>query len=99
MLYIWDTIHSLFIIMSLLIQPLELVTFTRMDIEYDSKFWKIFPILCFVTFVSDILFNFNTGFYLRGICIMNRKEVMNNYLKKSFILDLFSLLPILDSLV
>lgn len=99
MLYIWDTIHSLFIIMTILISPLEFVTLTHMDREYDNRFWKIFPKVCFGIFLIDIILNFNTGFYQQGICIMNRNEVMNNYFKKGFLMDLLALLPILDSIM
>ena len=35
----------------------------------------------------------NTGFYDKGVLIMNRKEIAVNYLSQSFRVDLFSNIP------
>ncbi|KAL4448668.1 hypothetical protein ABPG74_012757 [Tetrahymena malaccensis] len=97
-LYIWDIIHSTMIILNLLIQPIEFVTYTHMELEYDDYFWKVFPYLCFTIFIVHIILNFNIGFYDRGICIMDRRQVMVNYFMKGFIWDLLALLPVIDSM-
>ncbi|EAS02717.2 cation channel family protein (macronuclear) [Tetrahymena thermophila SB210] len=97
-LYIWDIIHSTMIILNLLIQPIEFVTYTHMELEYSDYFWKVFPYLCFTIFIVHIILNFNIGFYDRGICIMDRKQVMVNYFMKGFIWDLLALLPVIDSM-
>lgn len=34
-----------------------------------------------ILFIFDLLLNFNTGIYLRGMLIMRRKKVVNHYLK------------------
>ncbi|KAL4498459.1 hypothetical protein ABPG72_013265 [Tetrahymena utriculariae] len=97
-LYIWDIIHSTMIILNLLIQPIEFVTYTHMELEYDDYFWKVYPYICFTIFIVHIILNFNIGFYDRGICIMDRKQVMFNYFMKGFIWDLLALLPVIDSM-
>jgi hypothetical protein len=44
-------------------------------------------------FMTDILINFNCGYYKKGVLIMERKLIMINYLKTWFILDLMASLP------
>lgn len=46
-------------------------------------------------FVLDILFSFITGYYYRGTLIMSRKEIIQNYLKKNFWMDILTLLPLI----
>lgn len=44
---------------------------------------------------ADIVFNFNSGFYEKGICKTDRWSVMENYLKNHFIIDLLANVPLL----
>jgi hypothetical protein len=37
--------------------------------------------------------NFNTGFLRKGILVMNRREIINNYFKTWFFLDLLASFP------
>lgn len=46
---------------------------------------------CF--FMIDILINFNTGYYLEGVLIMDRKEICKEYLKSWLLFDLVSSFP------
>jgi hyperpolarization activated cyclic nucleotide-gated potassium channel 2 len=41
----------------------------------------------------DILVTFNTGFYKKGYLVMKRKEIIKNYLKTWFFLDLLASFP------
>lgn len=50
-----------------------------------------FPFLL-ILFI-DILINFNTGHFNRGTLILNRKEILYNYLHYDFWLEFLSLLP------
>ena len=38
--------------------------------------------------IVDILFNFNTGYYTKGLLILDRNKIVIHYLKKRFISDL-----------
>jgi hypothetical protein len=44
-------------------------------------------------FMADIFVAFNTGFYKKGYLVMKRKEIIKNYLKTWFLLDLFASFP------
>ena len=44
-------------------------------------------------FMLDILITFNTGFYKKGYLVMKRKEIVKNYLKTWFFLDLLASFP------
>ena len=46
-----------------------------------------------VMFMTDILMNFNTGFYEKGILFMRRDQIAKTYLKQWFWVDLISSLP------
>lgn len=51
--------------------------------------------LCFdIWFLLEIALNFNTGYYEKGILVMNRKSICLKYVKTWFFLDLFSSIPI-----
>jgi hypothetical protein len=52
---------------------------------------------CFVEifFLIDLaLIGFNTGYYDKGVLIMNRQKISANYLKGTFLLNLVSSAPI-----
>lgn len=43
--------------------------------------------------MMDIIVTFNTGFYKKGYLVMKRKEIIKNYLKTWFLIDLVSSFP------
>jgi len=47
-----------------------------------------FDIITDVIFLSDILISFNTAFYLNGTLITDHKQIVINYLKLWFWIDL-----------
>lgn len=47
----------------------------------------------FIILFIDILINFNTGHFNRGTLILNRREILYNYLHYDFWFEFFSLLP------
>lgn len=50
--------------------------------------------ICFdLWFIFEILINFTTGFYDKGILIMNRKAICKNYIKGWFFVDAMSSFP------
>lgn len=44
-------------------------------------------------FMLDIVVTFNTGFYKKGYLVMKRKEIIINYIKTWFILDMLASFP------
>lgn len=44
-------------------------------------------------FMLDIVVTFNTGFYKKGYLVMKRKDIIFNYIKTWFILDLLASFP------
>jgi len=46
-----------------------------------------------VAFMVDLVVAFNTGFYKKGYLVMKRKEIVFNYLKTWFLIDLFASFP------
>lgn len=55
-----------------------------------SDFLEFLMNICFMV---DILAAFNTGFYIKGNLIMNRKEIIKDYLKFWFWLDVIASMP------
>lgn len=46
-------------------------------------------------FLTEVIANFFTGYYEKGLLIMNRKKIVMNYIKGWFLIDLLSSAPIL----
>jgi hypothetical protein len=46
-----------------------------------------------VAFMIDIVVTFNTGFYKKGYLVMKRKDIILNYVKTWFFLDLLASFP------
>ena len=55
--------------------------------------FKVFETIIDIIFLIDILFSFNTGFYKKGYLVMKRKEIVINYLKTWFLIDLVASFP------
>jgi hyperpolarization activated cyclic nucleotide-gated potassium channel 2 len=53
----------------------------------------IFETLIDSLFLVDIIISFNTGFYKKGYLVMKRREIIMNYLKTWFIIDLVASFP------
>ena len=71
-----------------------------LDISFNSKFeiidkedfkLKSMKKISLVFFVCDILINFNTGIYEKGIFVSNRRIIGKKYLKNLFFFDFISL--------
>ena len=88
LIVLWDMIAMIFIIY----QSIEVPFRICFDIPLKGA-WNTLEFIITISFMLDILLNFNTGFYSRGSLIMNRKEIAKNYLKAWFWIDLFSTLP------
>ena len=53
----------------------------------------IFETIIDAFFITDIFVQFNTSFYRKGKIIKNRKEIVINYFKTWFIIDVMSSIP------
>ena len=96
-LIIWDFIHSVIILFCVFYLPIEWITGATFIHIYKNE-WMQFLIVSMIIFGIDILVNFNVGYFKRGMCIMNRREICLRYLKTSFICDLLSIVPLIVSL-
>lgn len=84
----WDLLCLVFIIYQSIIIPFRLC----FDVEADGAIGVIETIMD-VSFMIDIVVTFNTGFYKKGYLVMKRKDIILNYIKTWFILDLLASFP------
>eukprot|EP00347_Sterkiella_histriomuscorum_P006811 403351340 len=92
----WDFLILCLIIQQSFIIPI-LICF---DVE-ESTLSTYSQIVIDTLFMTDIVMNFNTSIYSKGILILNRQQIVAHYLKSWFLIDLVSSLPydmVFDSL-
>ena len=53
----------------------------------------IFETAMDVSFMIDIVITFNTGFYRKGYLVMKRKDIIINYIKTWFFIDMLASFP------
>lgn len=64
----------------------------------SDSLWKLFTIIFpLLIFGSEIILNFITGFYKNGNLILECKQVIANYAKKDFFIDLITYILIFDT--
>jgi hypothetical protein len=61
-------------------------------VEAEGGFYVLETIMD-VSFMIDIVVTFNTGFYKKGYLVMKRRDIILNYIKTWFILDMFASFP------
>lgn len=81
----WDTFCMLLIFYEILSIPFKL----SFDVEINSTLDQIIDIL----FMSDIIITFNTSIYRKGIPIYSRKQIVLNYIRLWFWIDLAASFP------
>jgi voltage-gated potassium channel len=85
---IWDILIAFITIFIAIDIPIKLA--------FDYHLLNIYIELTItILFFIDIIINFNTQFYSKGILIKSRKEIASTYLKKYFIFDLIAAIPFL----
>jgi len=80
---VWDIFIMLLIFYDLIMVPLTLcfnVTIGSVDAYWD-------PVML-LFYVLDIMMNFNTGFYDKGVLVLDRTRVFTNYMKGWFWIDM-----------
>lgn len=84
----WD----IFLFMTIIYQAISLPM--RISFEVQSNdFLFYFEFLIDLCFIIDVVLNFNTGFYKKGMLIMKREIIIKDYLKQWFWIDLASSIP------
>eukprot|EP00347_Sterkiella_histriomuscorum_P011514 403372162 len=84
----WD-VSSCFIILHFSILFPMTIAFEDFQPEYASTFFKLSEIW----FMIDVLINLSTGYYDKGVLIMERRKITIQYLRGWFFLDVFCAIP------
>jgi hypothetical protein len=63
------------------------------DIDTTEGKWKTFEMFIDTWFVFEIMTNFFTGFYLKGVLVLDLKRIALTYIKTWFVIDLLSSFP------
>ena len=94
----WDCMGFIFIVYQSIMIPYNLCFGVHPEggmIVFDTIIDCFFIIdICNITLnLANIVITFNTGFYQKGIVVMIRREIVANYLKTWFLLDLIASFP------
>jgi hyperpolarization activated cyclic nucleotide-gated potassium channel 2 len=85
---VWDLFVLLFIIYQAILIPFRLC----FDVDATGAILIVEDIMD-VSFMVDICITFNTGFYKKGYLVMKRKDIIKNYFKTWFWIDLVASFP------
>lgn len=85
---VWDVCSVVLIIFQSIYVPFILA------FEIDDYFrWFLIDTCITLFFVCDMVIVFNSAIYKNGNLVRDRKQIAKEYLKKSFFIDLISILP------
>ncbi len=87
--YWWDLLITILVIYYAIIVPAQMV-YPRIT---DNPFFDKFDSFGTAIFVIDILFSFNTAFFVEGFLITQRRIIAAEYMRFWFIVDLVSVIP------
>lgn len=85
---LWDLVGLVAILYQSIVVPFRLC----FNEEATGGF-KVFETIIDITFMIDILFSFNTGFFRKGYLVMKRRDIVINYVKTWFVIDLIASFP------
>ncbi|CAG9325786.1 unnamed protein product [Blepharisma stoltei] len=88
----WKLVWDVFIFLDLLSQGIYVPFSISFDIT-TTGLLVYYDFVISLALLTDIIFNFNTGYFKKGTLIMNRKLIAFHYLKSWFMLDLLSSFP------
>jgi len=83
----------LFIVMNIFYIPINI----SFNINTSGAFEYLFDLLPSWIFVAEILINFNTAYYDKGLMHEDRKSIVKHYIKGNFFWDLVVVIPFLMS--
>ncbi|CAD8147818.1 unnamed protein product [Paramecium pentaurelia] len=90
---VWDIILLLFIVVNIFYIPI----YISFDVRSQGVFEWIFDLLPSWVFIAEILLNFNTAYYDKGLMHEDRKQIMKHYVKGNFFWDIIVIIPFLIS--
>jgi len=77
-----------------------LILYTSIAVPYSLSFevtpaggWLVWQYVIDIFFILDVFVSFNCGYFSKGILHMKRKDIVYNYLKGWFVLDVFASFP------
>jgi len=85
---LWDFYILLLVFYDLIIIPLQLA----FDIPFIHYLFAL-DIIVDASFLIDILLNFNTGYYSKGLLVMDRKKIAWHYCKRWLWIDSLTVFP------
>ena len=68
--------------------------FQLQENNYYPALWTIFQILPPWIFLLEMLLDFNTSYYSKGVYISSRTKIIYHYFKYDFLLDLITIIPL-----
>ena len=87
-----NLISSILIIKWSLFQPFMLAFQPQLS-ETMKEILNYFDIISQIWFAIDLICQFNTGYYDKGIMVLNRKKIFIHYLKDNFVFDFLAIIP------
>ena len=92
--WIWNSIHGLFVLLTVLVLPVRLAFF-----DYEETKWLYVDIAVDVVFFVDILKNLNTGYLeAEDTVITSRWKIARQYAKTWMLLDVISCFPLYQTI-
>jgi hypothetical protein len=88
---VWDIWELFVLVLNVFYIPMKLSF--DIDVKNSVVMEILFDIVPLITFIIEILINFNLQFYKEGRIHTNRKVIIQNYMKGKFILDLLVVIP------
>ena len=84
----WDVFIMLLIFYDVIMVPLTIA----FDVPLPNwlEIWDIVMTICYIL---DIFLNFNTGFYDKGLLVLDRHRIFLHYIKSWFIFDMIASFP------
>lgn len=85
----WDLLMFVIIAFLFFFFSLELA-FSIQIIDSTSSFYTVYAAFYFF-FLMDVFLKMNTSFYEFGLCVYDKKKILNRYFRKMLVYDLLSL--------
>ena len=85
--------YNFFIFLFTLLEFIYIPMDACFEIGMDINWYAPFRQLVYVLFLLDIFMNFNTGYFTKGTLILERKEIITQYFKFRFWVDLLTIIP------
>ena len=90
---IWDYFIVFFMIMNFFYIPLEISFDFYLSPEKNWLLYVLIKIIPVWIFFINVIFNFLTAYYSKGVYIYNKQRIILRYLRKEFVMDLITLVP------